>query len=335
MVNIGQAAVGLVLLLIVVGGLLYIFKSRTNAVEKTGYGSLIMLMLVSLMIPLFWILEGNNQVAAQVQQHNLALERGMLLYIQYCTDKCYGIKDDKVVNATYNGYTIADLNKMNDDDLRRIISAGIYNPKATRQPANPNAIPRSDRYGGALLSNDVEYLFQFIRSDDPAYLKKHNLPAGSGFDKLPEYLKNNNPTAYQAAVALGNPVNLNFGQPVDKTKEQAITINIVKASPSIQGCTSQIACYEPVNVKVKVGTTITWVNQDAAPHTVTAIKGTDPNVKTVASQIFDSGLTPGMKTGDKFTYKVTAEAYNFNPDHTVLYYCQFHPDMVAVLTIVQ
>ena len=34
-----QAAVGIVVLLIVVGGLLRIFYARTNAVQKTGYGA--------------------------------------------------------------------------------------------------------------------------------------------------------------------------------------------------------------------------------------------------------------------------------------------------------
>ncbi|GER92009.1 hypothetical protein KDW_61710 [Dictyobacter vulcani] len=44
--NLVQAIVGIVVLLVVVGGLLYIFYSKTNAVEKTGFGSLIMLGLV-------------------------------------------------------------------------------------------------------------------------------------------------------------------------------------------------------------------------------------------------------------------------------------------------
>jgi hypothetical protein len=40
MVNPVQAAVGIIVLLVTVGALLYIFISRTNAVEKTGYGAL-------------------------------------------------------------------------------------------------------------------------------------------------------------------------------------------------------------------------------------------------------------------------------------------------------
>ncbi|MBO0778340.1 MAG: hypothetical protein J2P37_05880 [Ktedonobacteraceae bacterium] len=330
--NIGQVAVGIILLLVVTVGLLYIFFSRTNAVQKTGYGSLIMLALVSVLIPIFWITGGSDQAAAKVQQHNLALERGMILYTQVCTDMCYGIKDNKVVNATYNGYTIADLNKLSDNDLRRIISAGVFNPASPHQPANANAVPKSDQYGGALLSNDIDYLFELIRSDDPSYLQKNQLPAGSGFSKLPEYLQNNNPTLYDAATKAANPVD--FGEPVDKTSASTVSMDIVKADPSIKGCKTETACFQFVNIKVKVGQKITWTNKDVSPHTVTAITGTDPSKVTPAPQIFDSGKT-GFSNGQSFTYTVTQDAYNLNPDHTVIYYCSLHPDMLAKLTIVQ
>jgi len=53
MIDPGQAIIGIIALLVAVGALLYVFYSRTNAVEKTGYGALIMLAIVSLMIPIF------------------------------------------------------------------------------------------------------------------------------------------------------------------------------------------------------------------------------------------------------------------------------------------
>ena len=49
-----QIAIGFLVVVIAVGALLFVFYSRTNAVEKTGYGTLIMLAIVSLMIPIFW-----------------------------------------------------------------------------------------------------------------------------------------------------------------------------------------------------------------------------------------------------------------------------------------
>src|SRR6266436_5900040 len=95
-----------------------------------------------------------------------------------------------------------------------------------------------------------------------------------------------------------------FPTPVDMTNQSAVTIDII-LPPSGATCTP--ACFQYPNVKVKVGTTITWVNKSTAGHTVTAI----------------------------VTYKVTMAAYNFNKDHMVVYYCQIHPVMVAALTIVQ
>lgn len=334
MANIGQIIVGIILLVIVVGGLLYVFYSRTNAVEKTGYGSLIMLALVSLMIPAFWITEGNNQASANVQQHNVAVEQGMQIYAQFCTDQCYAIKNGKIANATYNGYTLDALNAMSDDDLHRVIYAGVYNPQATHQPTKASSVPRSDKFGGALDSNKVEYLFQFIRSADPTYLKKNGYPDQNGFAQLPDYLQNNNPTVYQAAVDFGKQ-NPTFGAVVDLTNQKTVTIDIVKAGSGVT-CISQVACFDKPNIKVKVGTVITWINKDAVAHTVTAIKGNDTAhpQNAIASQVFDSGQS-GIPSNQSFTYTVKSAAYTLNADHTVIYYCRFHPDMLAQLTIAQ
>jgi plastocyanin len=330
MVNVGQVVVGIIVLLVVVGVLLYLFYSRTNAVEKTGFGSLTMLALVSLMIPIFWISESGNQVNAQNQQQALAIKRGMMLYAQVCTDKCYAIKDNKVADAKYNGYPVDTLNSQSDDELRRIISAGIYNGT----PANANAVPRADQYGGQLQTNDVDYLFAFIRSADSAYAKKKGFTgdaAKSGFTLLPDYLQVSLPAQYKDAVSLGQTGA--FGNPVDLTAQKAVTINIVTNSSS--GLCAPEGCYDPVNVKVKVGTVITWVNKTPVNHTVTAIVGKETASPKPAPEIFDSGMNNLIPANGTFKYTVTAAAYNFNSDHTVIYYCRVHPMMLAELTIVQ
>jgi len=333
MVNYVQAAVGIVVLLIVVGSLLRVFYSRTNAVQKTGYGALTMLALVSAMIPVFWIIESGNQLSEQHKQQAVAVHRGMELYATYCTYNCYGIdKDNHVIDTKYNGYPIAELNQLNNDNLRKIVSAGVYNPHAPA-PANLNAIPRSDRYGGQLLSNYVDYLMAFIHSADPAYAKKNGYTgeaAINGFEKLPEYLQANNPTQYKAAVSLATLGQ--FGAPMDMTAQKAVTINIVD---QVAGRSCGTGCYDPINVQVKVGTVITWVNKSKMGHTVTAIVGSDTATHKAAPEIFDSGMAKLLQPGQSFSYTVTAAAYNFNADHSVIYYCIVHPDMVAKLTIVQ
>jgi plastocyanin len=333
--SFGQAVLGIVVLLIAVGGLLYMFYARTNAVGKTGYGSLVMLVIISFMIPVFWIVENTNQINAQSQQHITAVQRGLALYAQYCTDTidCYTIKNGTVIDPKYNGYTIDQLNQMKDTDITRIISAGQYAPGAV-VPSNQNLIIRSQRYGGPLADTDVEYLLQFIRSADPQYLAKNGYSGASavnGFTQLPSYLQTNSPSVYGTAVALGSVGQ--FGPAVDMSKDKHVVLNIAQTSAT-QQCDS--GCFVPLNVKVKVGTTITWVNNSKVAHTVTALIGQSTASPKIAKDIFDSGLSNLIQPGQKFSYTVTQAAYNFNPNHTVVYYCQVHPNyMFAELTIVQ
>jgi len=180
-------------------------------------------------------------------------------------------------------------------------------------------------------------LFALIRSADPNYLSKNGYPTGAGtngFDQVPGIIQKTNPTAYQTAVAQATAAAGvgQFGSPVDMTNQKSVIINIT-LPPSGAACSP--ACYAPTNVKVKVGTTITWVNKSTTPHTVTAMVGENPSSETPAPKIFDSGVGKLLLPGQTFTYTVTAAAYNFNKDHVVLYYCQIHPAMVAELTIVQ
>jgi len=285
------------------------------------------------MIPVFWIVENTNQIEAQSQLHITAVQRGLALYAQYCTDNCYTIKDGKVLNPKYNGYTIDQLNQMKDTDITRIVSAGQYAPGAV-VPSNENLITRSQRYGGALADTDVDYLLQFIRSADPAYLSKNGYTGASavnGFTQLASYLQTNSPSAYSTAVALGSVGQ--FGPAVDMTKDKHVVLTIAQTSAT-QQCDS--GCFVPLNVKVKVGTTITWVNNSKVAQTVTALIGQSTASPKIAKDIFDSGISNLIQPGQKFTYTVTQAAYNFNPNHTVVYYCQVHPNyMFAELTIVQ
>lgn len=337
MVDIGTAIIGTIVLLVVVGGFLYIFYSRTNSVEKTGYGSLIMLAIVSLMIPVFWLLQGNQQTSAKNSQHAYAVQSGMALYAQYCTNNCYTIKKDnsgkdQIVNPNYNGYSLETLNGMSDDQVRRVISAGLYAP-GTTPPSNFNNVTRSQTYGGPLTDNDVEYIFQFLRSADPAYLKQNGFANENGFAQLAAYLQTNAPGAYATAVAAGNPIQL--GNPVDFTSKTDVTIDMVQtaANPG-QKCTT--GCYAVLNAKVKVGTKITWINKSSVGHTVTALLGESGVSPKPNPQVFDSGISNLIATGGTFSYTVKPSDFTLNADHTLVYYCQVHADyMFAELTIVQ
>ncbi len=157
-------------------------------------------------------------------------------------------------------------------------------------------------------------------------------------------MQQSNPSAYQTAVAQATAgTGIGSYPVVDMTKQKTITIDIID-SPT--GVTCQPACYavpDPKNpgkeiispnVKVKVGTTITWVNKSKTPHTVTSIVG-ENGAAPVPAKVFDSGIGSILNAGKSFTYTVTSAAYTFNSNHAVLYFCQVHPIMVAALTIVQ
>ena len=345
MIDPVQAAVGIIVALLGVGALLYVFYSRTNSVEKTGYGALLMLSIVALMIPVFWIMETNGQAMAKVQQHDISVQRGAALFAQYCY-QCHGITGQGGSGPKLNGNPT--VNSLSDADILRIISAGIYDPASPGGPAAKPLMPAwSDQYGGPLTQQDIQYFFDLIRSADPNYLATNGYPSGpgsNGFNQVPKDLQQSNPGAYQTAIAQATAGTGIASFPVvDMTKQKTVTIDIID-SPA--GATCQPACYavpDPknpgqflisVNVKVKVGTTISWVNKSKTPHTVTSIVGENPS-SPVPAKVFDSGIGSLLTPGKTFTYTVAPAAYTFNSNHIVVYYCQIHPIMTAALTIVQ
>ena len=64
--------------------------------------------------------------------------------------------------------------------------------------------------------------------------------------------------------------------------------------------------FVPAPVTVSAGSTVTWTNQDSAPHTVTS-----------ETDLFDSGR---LSTNDSFSYTFTDRG-------TFSYYCTIHPYM--------
>jgi plastocyanin len=75
--------------------------------------------------------------------------------------------------------------------------------------------------------------------------------------------------------------------------------------------------YAPAAITVPAGTTITFTNDDSAPHTATS--GTSPT----ADGVFDTGT---LKKGKSKTVKVTKPG-------RFAYYCAIHPFMKATVTV--
>ena len=72
--------------------------------------------------------------------------------------------------------------------------------------------------------------------------------------------------------------------------------------------------YNPIPVEVKVGETVTWINDDSVIHTATSTDGT-----------FDSGI---MRKGQSFSY-------TFDTAGEYPYYCTLHPNMVGTVVVTE
>jgi plastocyanin len=70
--------------------------------------------------------------------------------------------------------------------------------------------------------------------------------------------------------------------------------------------------FGPMETKIAVGTTVTWVNRDDIPHTVVAID------KMFKSKVLD--------TDEKFSYTFTKAG-------TYEYFCSIHPKMTAKIVV--
>jgi len=71
------------------------------------------------------------------------------------------------------------------------------------------------------------------------------------------------------------------------------------------------SCFQATVLRVPVGTTVTWTNQDAMEHTVTGVGGT-------------WGAYDPLGPGDKV-------AYSFDGDGVYVYSCMLHPGMVGAI----
>src|ERR671914_1099337 len=92
----------------------------------------------------------------------------------------------------------------------------------------------------------------------------------------------------------------------------ATSVSIVPGSSSLT-----TDAYQPNPVQVSVGTTVTWTNDDAQPHTVTSGEGATPD------GTFDSGIMAPQGT---FEHTFT-EAGEFP------YFCLLHPNMVGTVSV--
>src|SRR5215203_2246466 len=81
--------------------------------------------------------------------------------------------------------------------------------------------------------------------------------------------------------------------------------------------------YSPSLIKIKVGSTIAWTNNDNIMHTVTSGTPDAPDV----GGAFDSGLTTFITLAKTYSHKFT-DVGEFS------YYCRVHPTMIGKIVVV-
>ncbi|WP_309109907.1 cupredoxin family copper-binding protein [Saccharothrix sp.] len=72
--------------------------------------------------------------------------------------------------------------------------------------------------------------------------------------------------------------------------------------------------YSPASITVNVGDTVTWTNQDTAPHNVVVTSGPE------------KFTSPTLQKGQSFSF-------TFTKPGSYQYYCSVHPDMKASVTV--
>jgi plastocyanin len=73
-----------------------------------------------------------------------------------------------------------------------------------------------------------------------------------------------------------------------------------------------ITAFDPSPVNLPIGSSVTWINNDAVLHTATSFDGS-----------FDSGIIP---PGGNFTHTFSKMGY-------YTYYCRLHPNMNGIIAI--
>jgi plastocyanin len=97
-------------------------------------------------------------------------------------------------------------------------------------------------------------------------------------------------------------------------------VNMTPAKPNLFNNTISIVSnaanveqpYSPSPVTLPVGTTISWINDDSIPHTVTS-----------TNSVFDSGFVP---TGRTFSFK-------FEEPGVYNYFCLYHQNMKGTVIV--
>lgn len=309
----GQIGFGLAVISLIVAALLYIFFMRGTGVERSGYAALLFLLALGLIIPLFIVNQQQAQASQKEALYDQTLHRGASLFGQYCAP-CHGYQGKGKIGPKLNGSDA--VAKLQDEDIRRIISGGVPNSSDINGPMMMPAW--SQAYGGPLSEDDIQYLVTLIRSSQPTYLDQHpTLSRVNGWDYVYDSLINDKQRQdYQADKSGSNkPAPSAF---TDKSGQKDVTIDAIGQSAGAWAW--QLNGAQNANVIISAGTTITFGNKSTGPHNVANGTSDAPGTTWQTSSI----LAPNSSDTFKFTFDKPGE-YPF--------YCALHPQMIGWITV--
>ena len=105
----------------------------------------------------------------------------------------------------------------------------------------------------------------------------------------------------------------------ESQQQQNQTVSIVPGSSRLTGNGG----FQPSPIQLQVGDTVTWINDDLEPHTVTSGSSGVPDNKFNSSPNFTPLMAPGVTFSHTFT-----EAGEYP------YFCLLHPNMVGTVSVV-
>lgn len=137
-------------------------------------------------------------------------------------------------------------------------------------------------------------------------------PAASGAVVAERAVAVPQPVAAVARPSAGADV-----RPTRRPPARASARDLAEATPAARAAASQSVrivdfAFGPASVTVNVGDTVTWTNEDSAPHTATADDGS-----------FDTGTLGRGQRG----------SHTFPAAGTVTYYCNVHPSMTGTVVV--
>lgn len=324
----GQVAFGISIVALATAAFVYLFYARMNTVQRTGWMSMLFLILVAVMLPFFYLAQ--NQVAntRTHAQYDNQLRYAAGLFTTYCAT-CHGLLGQGIAGPQLNNALQYQPNgnpgiaQLQPSNINAIITAGILNSSDTSLK-NYYMPAWSQSYGGPLNDDDINALTALVVSGTPALQTKVGVPDNTnGFDFVPNYLTTPAlQSAYQSQLqALKNPT----GPTADLTSEKAVTVPIINTPTNPASAYGFIYTDKQgktyTSIQIKVGTTVTWTNNSSVLHTI--VQGTPSAPET--SPIF--GAPNGVNVGVSYSYTFTKAG-------TYPYYCSVHPSMLAQIIVV-